>query len=180
MRLAFALILALTGAARADVAADYASAVTTFGNPTVYGTEAELVETKAYLDGLEGTWALMSGADGGDGAFNSADFPTICEKMGNRLVRTGDYSFDLLRTTPDGELAFQHRYAGSGQFVRFVSESDYFKWLGFEGERKQSMPALLSLSTLSVTVRLFVVSPDLIVMMPERGRQEYWARCPVE
>lgn len=175
---ALALATGLVGAVRADVTEDYARTVATFGNPTIYGTETELIETKALLAGLEGTWALMSGADGGDGTFNSADFPEICARTGNRLALTGDYSFDLLRKTPDGELAFQHRYAGSGQFVRFVSETDYFTWLGIEGERRQSMPALLSLSTLSVSVRLFVVSPELIVMMPERGRQEYWARCP--
>jgi hypothetical protein len=179
MKLSALLLALLVGTpAQADLSADYARAVATFGNPTVYGTEGELLMTRDMLSGLEGRWVAVSGADTGAGELNMEDFPKLCEKMVNDLQLTGQYSFDLIRETSEGPVAFRHRYAGSGQFVRFVDETAYFRWLGLTDERSRSMPALLSLSTQSVMVRLFLISPDLFVLMPERGRQEYWARCP--
>lgn len=178
LRLALVLALALPGAAVADLASDYRSAVATFGNPALSGTEAELGAVKAQLQRLPGTYVLVSNAETGTGDLDLQVHADLCAKSPARVELKGDYSFDLIRSGSSGDLAFQHRYAGSGQFLRYVDEKAYFDWLGFDAARRQSMPALLSLSTQSVMARLFVVSDDLFILMPERGRQEYWARCP--
>ncbi|WEK03443.1 MAG: hypothetical protein P0Y65_14730 [Candidatus Devosia phytovorans] len=175
--LAFALTLACSGPALAQIDDDFAMANRIFGQISAASVVAD----------IDGEWlplstiANLEGADPDPGLITSY-LERICGNDPARgFVFTGidEASFEMAVPNAGHELVYRLDWMGGAQFHRSFDPAAMFSAFGFdsmEGERGMEMRASALRSNTNL-VDFYRVSPDLLAMATPQ-RVEIYGRCP--
>lgn len=166
---ALALLVSATNAQ--TLAENYRAAHATF----VYGHPEEI------LDGLDGEWLPLSRLSG-----DSAGLPPVeeIERHVETLCGAEPRPGDLLTVAGPTTLTIARRgfeyslhWIGNAQFTRSFDVEGYFRFLGFDDDKRFETMRIAALRDMSGEVGLFRPAPDILVMTAN-GRADILGRCP--